>query len=117
MSLAEETETEFIDEDVKLCVKRGAAWLDETDPEWVQKIKLETLRMSDGGQCILGQTYGHYISALDTIADDDRMEWAAEHGFNLTEDQLDLGSITGNRANYLKLGLAWAEYIKNRRAK
>lgn len=110
-------ETEFIDEDIKLAVKRGAAWLDENDPEWVQKIQLETLKMSDSGQCILGQTRGHYAMAISKICGDEHFPWANEHGFNLSEEELDEKPIGDIYRGYRKLDQAWTEYIKNRRAK
>lgn len=38
-------------------VLRGADWLDEVRPEWYQLVDIDTLQMSDSGNCILGQVF------------------------------------------------------------
>lgn len=37
------------------CVNRGAALLDELDPDWWECIDLPTLDIADPGVCVLGQ--------------------------------------------------------------
>ena len=44
--------------------RRGALFLDSTDPGWAMRIDIETLRLADGGACVLGQLHGAYQPAL-----------------------------------------------------
>lgn len=44
-------------------VAAGAAWLDEHQPGWVERIDLDALEMRDCMSCILGQLFGGYWEA------------------------------------------------------
>lgn len=46
------------DKAVEARVARGAALLDEKHPGWDRLIDLETLDMTSGTRCVLGQLYG-----------------------------------------------------------
>lgn len=94
----------------KMAAKAGAKWLDKNNPVWVEKIDLRTLRMDHGGFCILGQCYGGYFDALNSLkpndADHDE-RWARAHGFNclLTSAGRD------KNGSYERLALAWAPLV------
>lgn len=54
------------DEYVLECVKRGIALLqEEHGPGWVEKINLNTLRLNNASQCVLGQVYAREASTRD----------------------------------------------------
>jgi len=44
-------------------VAKGAAWLDEHYPRWVDAIDLATLELSDCEMCMLGQVWNNHIPA------------------------------------------------------
>jgi hypothetical protein len=45
-------------------VQRGAAYLDDVDPEWYQHVDADTLELGDGRHCILGQRHGEFRLGL-----------------------------------------------------
>jgi hypothetical protein len=45
-------------------VRRGAAYLDDVDPEWYRRVDAETLELGDGRHCILGQLHGEFRLGL-----------------------------------------------------
>jgi len=45
-------------------VARGAAYLDEVDPVWYRGVDPETLELSSGSSCVLGQLYGGFRLGL-----------------------------------------------------
>lgn len=45
-------------------VRRGAAYLDEVDPGWYQRIDAATLSLSSGRHCVLGQLHGEFRLGL-----------------------------------------------------
>lgn len=80
-------------------VALGAAWLDETEgPEWVDRINLDDLKMTDACGCICGQTFraeaeaagndlpfqmGYWYAHEHRFpAVVDKFLWATEHGFH-----------------------------------
>lgn len=97
--------------ELKKTIKKGAGWLDTYDPEWITKIKLNSLDMAEGGQCILGQSQGNY---WDIICDKQE-SWPAKHGFNCTEEAA-YGDDSGAE-EYELLRLGWVDLIKERRKK
>lgn len=76
-------------------VARGAAWLDTVQPDWVDRVNLETLYMDSPVNCVAGQTLGHlvheYRDEYENLAYDGYgvacillardAEFASEHGF------------------------------------
>lgn len=48
-------------------VASGAAFLDEKYPAWRQRIDVDTIDISDGDHCILGQLYGSYSQGVDLL--------------------------------------------------
>ena len=45
-------------------VERGAAYLDEIDPGWYRRIDPDTLELSSGRACVLGQLHGEFRRGL-----------------------------------------------------
>ncbi len=45
-------------------VARGAAYLDEVDPTWYRRVDPETLELSSGSSCVLGQLHGEFRLGL-----------------------------------------------------
>lgn len=61
-------------------VAAGAAFLDEREPGWVDRIDPRRLDIADCSRCVLGQLFGAYVNGLDWMHD------VAPH-----VDQLELG--------------------------
>lgn len=61
-------------------VARGAEFLDDIRPGWRADINLGSLDQSHGVDCVLGQLFGHYSTALSTL--DMSSERACSYGFN-----------------------------------
>ena len=38
-------------------VEKGAAWLDRNVPDWVDRVEVQSLKMSDTCRCVLGQLF------------------------------------------------------------
>lgn len=55
-------------------VADGAAFLDDRSPGWAAKIDPDRLAMSDDRDDILGQIYGDYDEAVETLGIDDPYE-------------------------------------------
>jgi hypothetical protein len=49
-------------------VRRGANYLDEVDPGWDARLDPETLELSDGTCCVLGQLHGDFRLGLGRSA-------------------------------------------------
>lgn len=45
-------------------VARGAAYLDDVDPTWYRAVDPDTLELSSGSSCILGQLHGEFRLGL-----------------------------------------------------
>jgi hypothetical protein len=129
-------------QDVMLRVKRGAALLDERIPGWDQRIDLDTLRIADSGQCVLGQLYTEsrdvpmwvYCECESPAkyqrtypdADPDVIVCIANYAAGRVllglDDAgcaengfLDLTTGLGRRKQYDRLDEAWAQLIRERR--
>jgi hypothetical protein len=62
--------------------QRGAKLLDEMKPDWVQNIRLETLDIRDGSECVLGQIFGEYSDGINKIWLFNATREAGYHPFN-----------------------------------
>lgn len=88
------------EEDLRLAVKNGTYWLDENVPGWRMLADVNTLEMSSGCSCVLGQVfrndfemvqeydgfgYGVTLATglLDNNSADERSAWASENGFDI----------------------------------
>jgi hypothetical protein len=116
-------------------VAAGAAFLDEHDPGWWQRIDLPTLDLSCESHCVLGQTcplevlnqysleqwgipadetdpddrylaYAHELSGIDS--EREVITWAHERGFALIGSPRDAGA-------WLDLTSEWKRVITARR--
>ena len=96
-------------------VERGAKLLDEERPGWADMIYLEQLQMSDCSACILGQLYGDYSDAVNTILNVP----GDEFGFDLPEAPRELlspeDSVQQARNSYMHLRQLWVKQILIRR--
>jgi hypothetical protein len=86
-------------------VERGAALLDEKSPGWREKVDPETLEMSSGCGCILGQVYGDYMGGLHRLASN----WweVADTRLGFMVD----GESDNDIADYVILQNAWLELL------
>jgi hypothetical protein len=72
-------------------IARGIALINEKMPDWRENISIESLEMSMGDSCILGQLYsGGYSEGIDHllgchVGPDERLAFAVAHGFNIAE--------------------------------
>lgn len=48
-------------------VEAGAKFLDDTIPDWFERINLDLLDMGDDEYCILGQLFEDYVVACDNL--------------------------------------------------
>jgi hypothetical protein len=79
-------------------VAAGAAYLDEIEPGWVERIDLGKLVLSSPCRCILGQLHGDYwrsplMAPYRTAYDPDQLaegdDRSAALGFTVTRDSYD----------------------------
>lgn len=103
-------------EEMKLAVKRGAYWLDQTYPEWLGMIDLQELDLAGVEKCVLGQVGGnwHYFEAFFAGLDGDDFfagtRFIVEHGFDIPDELVDEPT-----AAYDALTIEWQHYIKEAR--
>ena len=64
-----DVESLLIDE-LQANVQKGAAWLDEYTPGWVQKIVPEKLDITNGVFCICGQVFGNYMYRPEALQEE-----------------------------------------------
>jgi hypothetical protein len=91
----------------------GAAFLDERDPGWVERIDLRILDLGECDQCVLGQLFGQeYKGAFPLLSGYKRgtrllglsQEEAGELGFEIAFDGV----------TYTDLTRAWRDLIAHR---
>lgn len=65
----------------RIIVARGAAYLDEREPNWREKVDYEILSMMNCDRCILGQVFDgdEYCRLYDEMGN----AWITEHGFSV----------------------------------
>lgn len=64
-------------------VKVGAALLDEKAPGWRRRINLTALEQSSGFNCVVGQTFGDYITGCRILFGETiNMELKCSHGYS-----------------------------------
>jgi hypothetical protein len=98
-------------------IERGIAYLDSLDPEWREKIELDTFDMRSAGNDVLAQVTGlEFYDAVTaaTLATgeswSDELEfWAVTHGFSLpTDPGQDEDDVD---RSWAELTRAWAEEV------
>ena len=101
-------------------VARGAALNDRLDPGWARKIALDRLAMRECDDCIWGQLYGGYYSALDQIRSIEGLEYLEPHEYGFTiygpDGMLtdDCGRLLSAREAWSALADTWRVEIRNR---
>jgi hypothetical protein len=105
-----------ITEEDRLAVKKGAYWLDQVYPEWLEAINLDYLNLQSEAHCVIGQVvsgpviHPGYALMVEWLREvwplDDIDIWMHEHGFNLTPDRFE---------RWEQLTQAWADYIEEHR--
>lgn len=86
---------------------KGAAVLDEKFPNWWVNIDLDTLSLSSGTDCILGQQFGSFDAGLNTFSGLS----ATEHGW-----QAGYHDDAQVYVDYEHLNPAWREVVEQRQA-
>jgi hypothetical protein len=85
-------------------VAAGAAWLDEREPGWIDRIDLDTLDLRDCTRCVGGQLAGEYLAFL------------RRHNLDSLDAQPLGFTLMGSGADFAPLTAAWRELIATRRA-
>jgi hypothetical protein len=89
-------------------VRAGAAWLDEHEPGWVDRINLDRLDLSSQCRCVLGQLDGDYLTSVIQRGLSEKYDVGTPFGFSLCIDEPD--------SLWPTLTAAWRELIDARRA-
>lgn len=103
-------------EKVRERVQRGAAYLDDVDPEWYKHVDAETLELDDGRHCILGQMHGEFRlglgrSHLISMSSAPRASLSpVAYGFKCVEGVPD----EWQSYDYELLNEAWTEAVRER---
>ena len=92
-------------------VEAGAEWLDANRPGWVDRINLETLDLGSTCNCVLGQEFKGFNTAVKRHMGDD-YELAGAWAFTLQSDR---GFLVDDQ-HFSDLTQAWRDYITARRA-
>ncbi|TDB90877.1 hypothetical protein E1264_03360 [Actinomadura sp. KC216] len=82
-------------------IKRGAAYLDRVDPEWVKKIDLDLLSINDPKDCVVGQVFGDFWEWMGYYTS---WETVHEHGF------------AAENGDHPQLTKEWKEFIRERQS-
>ena len=94
-------------------VAAGAAWLDENQPGWWQRIDLATLDLASSCRCILGQ-----LAPPEILNDHRYPTWPAilDH-FTLTDADVRLGfNVAPDGSSWARLTREWAGLIERRQS-
>lgn len=96
--------------DPKPAVKRGVSYLEKREPGWCERIQLETLRLSSGRFCVLGQLCGSYDDGLNAFALSD--DTAVRLGFMLPQVAYYWEDESVDRDAWRELTEAWKDEIE-----
>ena len=103
-------------DDARTRVQRGAAYLDEVDPEWYRRVDPVTLRLSSVSSCVLGQLHGGFRlglsrSMLINMSSEPRASLSpVAYGFHCIEGL----SEAAQEQDYAYLDAAWREAVRQR---
>lgn len=98
-------------------VGRGAAYLDDADPGWYRRVDPQTLSLSSGRHCVLGQLHGEFRlglgrSHLVSMSSAPRASLSpVAYGFKCVENVPD----EWQAYDYDLLTEAWKEAVRTRR--
>lgn len=100
-------------------VARGAAYLDDVDPTWYRAVDPDTLELSNGSSCILGQLHGEFRLGLRRAhlfhlssaprANLSPVSYGFFHVRNVSEELQD--------RDYAYLNQAWGKEVRTRQAR
>jgi hypothetical protein len=96
-------------------VAKGAVLLDETVPDWWQRIDLKTLALVSPCRCVVGQLFPSAHAPLDSYADGlDALDVEFYSGATLGFDAETAGTDEQGR-EYTALTAEWRRVIEERR--
>jgi hypothetical protein len=90
---------------------RGAAYLDEVEPEWFATIDAASLDVSMNCNCLLGQRYGDFYDGLDRLD----MRWADAIALGFQIPKALYLPDERREATFAELTAGWREEIARRR--
>lgn len=98
-------------------VARGAAYLDEVDPDWWRRLDAAVLELSHGQHCVLGQLHGGFGQGLSRAA---VLNMGSAPRASLSPVALGFLCVQGVAADwqardYALLNAAWQDEIIRRR--
>jgi len=99
-------------------VQRGADYLDEFDPGWHRRVDPQTLQLSSGSSCILGQLHGDFRMGLSrshliNLSSAPRASLSpVSYGFQCVSGVSD----AAQDHDYEYLNQAWREAVQRRQA-
>ena len=106
------------DDLLRLRVERGAEHLDLDFPGWEDRIDTETLDLTGGRECILGQLFGGFRDGLDTLG----LSLSVSRALGLNYEHQPagwLGPLPGSREaehdEAERLRVLWLQVIRLRR--
>lgn len=85
----------------------GARLLDQSFPDWAQRIDLKKFTIESSLNCILGQLYGNVENGSIALKFDLSRDVLLMHGFTAS-------TMSGHAANIERLNEAWANEIAKR---
>jgi hypothetical protein len=88
--------------EIEMNVKRGAALLDERQPDWYKWVIPEQLKMGYCDQCILGQIYDHFDAGCEILG----IGCGIAYGFDV--------NFLDDEVLYKDLADLWKEEIQSR---
>lgn len=94
-------------------VERGVALLDRVRPGWERDVNVMTIDIRSWKNCVLGQVYGSFSSALSILIREESefgIDFASSHGF-----AVDARSPEWRTLIHAELASSWREAILARR--
>jgi len=102
-------------------IERGMAWLDQHFQDWVWRVNLDTLALSNCDGCVLGQLCGFGEGKILLVGGlknrRERCQMVTAHGFSLYGDtELEYANtLLDVRRAYTPLTAEWKEAIRKKR--
>lgn len=106
----------------KTRVANGAKVLDEICPDWFEKVDVETLDITSGSNCILGQVFDDWMIGSEKIAEHYGWDyfparfWQSAHGFQSTAQEAGCWSDDDYNKSMAWLAKRWVQEIAARKA-
>lgn len=110
-------------------IEAGAAWLDRTDPTWIDRVDLDRLNLADSCGCVMGQIVSRYDASYFTVVAGENypvphLKAQAPRGtkrFVMSHAQavargFHISGTNENGMEWIRLTTAWRKAIRARRA-